>query len=68
MGRRIMAEQGRKRGKRARRLPRVVRHLETESTEARGDDALRAFVRVLARQAARELFESEVRCETKVLH
>jgi len=59
-----MAERGRKRGKRARRLPRV-RHLATQPTEARGDDALRAFVRVLARQAARELFESEARGKTE---
>ena len=62
-----MAERGRKRGKRARRLPRV-RHLAMQPTEARDDDALRAFVRVLARQAARELFESEARSKTEVLH
>ena len=68
MGRRIMAERGRKRGKRARRLPRIVRHVATEPMEARGDDALRAFVRVLARQAARELFEAEARGKTDVLH
>jgi|SRR6266568_3375419 len=67
MGRRIMAERGRKRRKRARRLPRV-RHLATQPTEARGDEALRAFVRVLARQAARELFEAEARSKTEVLH
>jgi hypothetical protein len=67
MGRRIMAERGRKRGKRARRLPRE-RRLATQPTETRGDDALRAFVRVLARQAARELFESEARSKTEVLH
>jgi hypothetical protein len=68
MGRRIMAERGRKQGKRARRLPRIVRHVATDPMEARGDDALRAFVRVLARQAARELFESEARGKTEVLH
>ena len=56
------------RGKRARRLARVVRHVATQPMEARGDDALRAFVRVLARQAARELFESEARSKTEVLH
>jgi len=67
MGRRIMAERGRKRGKRARRFPRV-RHRATQPTEVRGDEALRAFVRVLARQAARELFESEARSKTEVLH
>src|SRR5438445_12653719 len=68
MGRRIMAERGRKRGKRARRLPRIVRHVATEPMNARGDDALRAFVRVLARQAARELFESEAPSRTELLH
>jgi len=62
-----MAERGRKRGKRGRRLPRV-RHHATQPTEARADEALRAFVRVLARQAARELFESEARSKTEVLH
>src|SRR5438445_10291439 len=69
MGRRIMAERGRKRGKRARRLPRIVRHVATtELMEARGDDALRVFVRVLARQAARELFESDACCKTEIRH
>jgi hypothetical protein len=68
MGRRIMAERGRKRGKRARNLPRIVRHVATEPVDTRGDDALRAFVRVLARQAARELFEFEARSKTEVLH
>src|SRR3954451_21111525 len=68
MGRRIMTERGRKRGKRARRLPRTARRFATPPIDARGDDAIRALVRVLARQAARELFESEVRCNTEVLH
>src|SRR3954468_20905339 len=68
MGRRIMAERGRKRGKRARRLPPIVRHVAMEPMDPRSDDALRAFVRVLARQAARELFDSEVRGKTEVLH
>ena len=36
--------------------------------DACGDDALRAFVRILARQAARELFEAEARGKTDVLH
>jgi hypothetical protein len=39
-----------------------------QPTEARDDYALGAFVRVLARQAARELFESEARSKTEVLH
>ena len=68
MGRRIMTERGRKRRRRARRLPRVARRVATEPIEARSDDALRAFVRVLARQAARELFDSEARCKPEVLH
>ena len=68
MGRRIMAERGRKRGKRARRLPPVVRRAASASIDRPGDDALRALVRVLARQAARELFESELRRRPEVLH
>lgn len=68
MGRRIMAERGRKRGKRARRLRGSVRHLATAPIDARGDDAYRALVRVLARQAAREVFESELRRTTSVVH
>jgi hypothetical protein len=68
MGRRIMAERERKRGKRARRSPRINRQLATAPIDTPGDGALRALVRVLARQAARELFESESRCKTEVLH
>jgi hypothetical protein len=68
MGRRIMAERGRKRGKRARRLLRTDRRLGTAPIEARDDDAIRAFVRVLARQAARELFDSQLRRGTEVVH
>jgi hypothetical protein len=45
-----------------------VCHLATAPIEARGDDALRVFVRVLARRAARGLFECERRCKTEVLH
>ena len=68
IGRRIMAERERKRGKRARRSPRINRQLATAAIDTPGDDALRALVRVLARQAARELFESEARSKTEVLH
>jgi hypothetical protein len=68
MGRRIMAERGRKRGKRARRLPRRGRRFATAPIDARDDDALRAFARLLARQAARELFASELRGKPEVLH
>jgi len=68
MGRRIMAERGRKRGKRARRLPRIVRHRVAAPIDAPGDEALRALVRVLARQAAREMFESKLRDKPEVVH
>ena len=68
MGRRIMAERERKRRTRARRLPRTGRAFATAPIDARGDDAVRALVRVLARQAARELFESELRGKPEVLH
>ena len=68
MGRRIMAERGRKRGKRARRVPPVVRRAATASIDARGDDALRALVRILARQAAREVFESELQRNAASVH
>jgi hypothetical protein len=59
MGRRIMAERGRKGRRRTRRVPPVVHPAAIEPGTARSNDALRMFVRVLARQAARELFESE---------
>jgi hypothetical protein len=36
--------------------------------DARGDDALRTLVRVLARRAAREVFESELRRTTSAVH
>ena len=68
MGRRIMAERERKRGKRTRRSPRISLQLATAAIDPPGDDALRALVRVLARQAARELFESEPHCKAEVLH
>src|SRR5262245_17670649 len=68
MGRRIMAERGRNRGKRARRLPPVVRRAATASNDAPGNEALRALVRVLAREAARELFESEQRRGKEVVY
>ena len=67
-GRRIMAERGRKRGKRARRLPPVVRRAAAASIDAPGDEALRAVVRILARQAAREAFESELRRNAAMVH
>jgi hypothetical protein len=68
MGRRIMAERGRKRRKRSRRVPPVVRRTATVSIDATGDDVLRALVRILARQAAREAFESELRRNAAIVH
>jgi hypothetical protein len=68
MGRRIMAERGRKRGERTPRLPRIVRHRVAAPIDAPGDEALRALVRVLARQAAREMFESKLRDKADVVH
>ena len=68
MGRRIMAERGRKRGKRARRVRPVVRRAATASIDPPGDEALRALVRILARQAAREAFECEVRRNATIVH
>jgi hypothetical protein len=66
-GRRIMAERGRKRGKRARRVPPVVRRAATASIDAPGDEALRALVRILARQAARECFELELKQRSRTI-
>jgi hypothetical protein len=68
MGRRIMAERERKRVKRARRVPPGVRRAESASINAPGDDAIRALVRILARQAAREVFESEIRRDAATVH
>ena len=68
MGRRIMAERGRKRGKRARRVPPVVRRAASASIDAPGNDPIRALVRILARQAAREAFESELRRRAAIVH
>jgi hypothetical protein len=36
--------------------------------DAPGEQALRALVRVLARQAAREMFESKLRDKAEVVH
>jgi hypothetical protein len=67
MGRRIMAE--RRRARRARRRPDIqrVRTDANNQIDARADDHLRAFVRVLARQAAREVFEAEMKCHSETI-
>ena len=68
MGRRIMAERGRRQRRRARRVAPRPRRDTATAIDSRGDAALRAFVRVLARQAAREVFESELRRTTSAVH
>jgi hypothetical protein len=61
MGRRIIAERRRpRRGRRRRHVPPVYVAPNTR-IDPGTDDSLRAFVRVLARQAAREVFESELK-------
>src|SRR4029450_4043469 len=58
-GGRIMAERRRhQRGRGQERRPHT-RANANRQVDARGDDNLRAFVRVLARHAARELFEAQ---------
>ena len=61
MGRRIMAERRRARRARRRWDAQRIRADANHQIDARADDHLRAFVRVLARQAAREVFEAEMK-------
>jgi hypothetical protein len=68
MSRRIMAERGRRQRRRTRRIVPDSRRDSTAAVDARTDDALRTLVRVLARQAAREAFELELRRETSAVH
>ena len=68
MGRRIMAERGRRQRRRTRRIAPDARRDTAAAVDGRTDAALRAFVRVLARQAAREVFESELRRTTSSVH
>ena len=68
MGRRIMAERGRRQRRRTRRIAPDSRRDAAATVDSKADDALRAFVRVLARQAARELFEAELRRITPAVH
>ncbi len=60
MGRRIMAERRRPRTGRGRRHWTHARANDKGSRGASADASLRAFVRALARQAARECFELEL--------
>ena len=68
MGRRIMTERGRRQRKRTRRIAPDSRRDLTAAVDVRTDEALRTLVRVLARQAAREVFESECRRTTPAVH
>jgi hypothetical protein len=61
MGRRIMADGRRSRTGRGRRYRVRARAKDSGSTEKGADTSLRAFVRALARQAARECFELELK-------
>ena len=55
-----MAERRRARRARQRREVQRIRTDANNQIDSRADDHLRAFVRVLARQAAREVFEAEM--------
>ena len=68
MGRRIMAERGRRRRRRSRRFAQDARSDTKAAVDARTDDTLRVFVRLLARHAAREAFEYELRRTAAILH
>ena len=63
-----MAERGRRQRRRTRRVAPEPRRDTATAIDSRADAALRAFVRVLARQAAREVFESELRRTTSAVH
>jgi hypothetical protein len=61
-GRRIMAERRRSRATRERRQQvSPVRADASAALDVRADDSLRAFVRALARQAARDVFDAEMK-------
>ena len=61
MGRRIMAERRRPRTRRGRRYGVRARVKDGGRSDHGADVSLRAFVRALARQAARECFELELK-------
>jgi hypothetical protein len=62
-----MAKRGRRQRRRTRRIAPDPRRDSTATVDARTDGALRSLVRVLARQAAREVFESELRRTTSAV-
>jgi len=56
-----MAERPRQRRERQRTLRPHARANANDQIDGRCDETLRAFIRVLARQAARELFEAQLK-------
>jgi hypothetical protein len=67
MGRRIMAERRRPRTGRGRRYRVRARVRDSGSNASGADASLRAFVRALARQAARECFELELKQRSRTI-
>lgn len=68
MGRRIMAERRRHRRERRREHRPPARADANNQIDARCDEPLRTFVRALARQAARELFEAQLKRHSAEIH
>ena len=62
-----MAERRRSRRARRRREIQRIRTDANNQIDARADDHLRAFVRVLARQAAREVFEADMKRDPEAI-
>jgi hypothetical protein len=62
-----MAERRRARRARRRREGQRIRADANNQIDARADDHLRAFVRALARQAAREVFEAEMKRHSETI-
>jgi hypothetical protein len=67
MGRRIMAERRRPRTRRDRRYGVRARVKDSGRSGNGADASLRAFVRALARQAARECFELELKQRSRTI-
>ena len=67
MGRRIMAERRRRRTGRGRRNWGRARATDIGGSTHGADESLRAFVRALARQAARECFELELKQRSRTI-
>jgi hypothetical protein len=65
MGRRIMAARRRLETRRGRRYQMRAGTKGTDASNKGPDGSLRAFVRALARQAARECFELELKQQSR---